>query len=257
MKPLLILSAIFGYACSRVVNNSETTQDHVFTTLENSTTLESTTLESTTPKNSTPENVRTEITTSENSTTENVITESTTSENSTTENVITESTTLETTIAPTINRKHHEFRRKHWLPYFKDNTPSNTSVDLGGRAKLTCHVGILGTRTVIWKRSSDNVLLTVGLFTFVYDERIRAEHNPGSNESSLIIENAKLSDDGIYECRVSSKTPVVWKVRLTVQENATPENVTTESTTSESRRKENVITESTTPETATAPTINN
>ncbi|CAH1795859.1 unnamed protein product [Owenia fusiformis] len=109
--------------------------------------------------------------------------------------------------------------KKSRLPLFKDRHPRNVSVYLGERAKLSCHIERLGTRSVIWRRSSDDHPLTIGLFTFVGDTRIKAKANKRTNEWSLIIEDTRLSDDDIYECQVSTTPKIGRNVRLNVREN--------------------------------------
>ncbi|CAH1795861.1 unnamed protein product, partial [Owenia fusiformis] len=61
--------------------------------------------------------------------------------------------------------------------------------------------------------------LTIGLFTFVGDTRIKAKANKRTNEWSLIIEDTRLSDDDIYECQVSTTPKIGRNVRLNVREN--------------------------------------
>ncbi|CAH1795862.1 unnamed protein product, partial [Owenia fusiformis] len=59
--------------------------------------------------------------------------------------------------------------------------------------------------------------LTIGLFTFVGDTRIKAKANKRTNEWSLIIEDTRLSDDDIYECQVSTTPKIGRNVRLNVR----------------------------------------
>lgn len=89
-------------------------------------------------------------------------------------------------------------------PVFLD-TSKNLTVGPGDRAVLKCRVDHLGTKTVTWRKSSQAHPLTIGLFTFVGDTRISVDYNQRLNEWSLIIQNVKPGDEGIYQCLISSK----------------------------------------------------
>ena len=47
--------------------------------------------------------------------------------------------------------------------------------------------------------------MTIGLFTFVGDTRVSVDYNQRTNEWSLIIQDVKPSDEGTYQCQISTK----------------------------------------------------
>ena len=47
--------------------------------------------------------------------------------------------------------------------------------------------------------------MTIGLFTFVSDTRVSAEHDRLTEDWNLIIDDVKPSDDGTYQCQINSK----------------------------------------------------
>ena len=70
---------------------------------------------------------------------------------------------------------------------------------------------------VSWlKRHGDTPhLLTFGLTTYSSDSRFQIFHEP-PNDWKLQIQFPQLSDQGIYECMVSSNPPLLRRTRLTV-----------------------------------------
>ena len=58
---------------------------------------------------------------------------------------------------------------------------------------------------VTWRKKSEAHPLTIGLFTFVGDTRISVDYNQRMNEWSLIIQDVKPGDEGIYQCQISTK----------------------------------------------------
>ena len=46
--------------------------------------------------------------------------------------------------------------------------------------------------------------LAIGLFSFAADDRISVDYNPITDVWSLLIEDVRTSDDGLYQCEVSS-----------------------------------------------------
>lgn len=89
-------------------------------------------------------------------------------------------------------------------PLFKQ-TPKNITVGPGDRAVLKCRVENLGTKTVTWKRYNDVHPLTIGMYAFAPDTRISVDFNQRMNEWSLIIQDVRPLDEGIYQCQISTK----------------------------------------------------
>jgi hypothetical protein len=92
----------------------------------------------------------------------------------------------------------------HYKPRFKD-TDRNITVGPGDRAVLKCRVENLGTKTVAWKKKSEEHPLTIGMFTFVGDTRISVDYNQRTNEWSLIIQDVRPSDEGKYQCQIATR----------------------------------------------------
>jgi len=103
-------------------------------------------------------------------------------------------------------------------PIFLD-TLRNLTVGPGDRAVLKCRVDHLGTKTVTWRKQTQAHPLTIGLYTFVGDNRISVDYNQRLNEWSLIIQNVKPGDEGIYQCLISSKDEKLqhYNVQLNVK----------------------------------------
>ena len=47
--------------------------------------------------------------------------------------------------------------------------------------------------------------LTIGLYTFAPDTRINVDYNQRMNEWSLIIQDIRPMDEGVYQCQISTK----------------------------------------------------
>ena len=58
---------------------------------------------------------------------------------------------------------------------------------------------------VSWVRLRDINLLAINEVTNTKDKRIKAIHVPESDRWSLRIQDTQLSDDGPYECQVTSR----------------------------------------------------
>lgn len=102
-------------------------------------------------------------------------------------------------------------------PLFR-HTPKNITVGPGQRAVLKCRVENLGTKTVTWKRSDAVHPLTIGLFPFAPDTRISVDHNQRTNEWSLVIQDVRPLDEGIYQCQISTKNEHdTYDIRLNVK----------------------------------------
>ncbi|XP_035227493.1 zwei Ig domain protein zig-8-like, partial [Stegodyphus dumicola] len=69
---------------------------------------------------------------------------------------------------------------------------------------------------VSWIRLRDFHLLTVGLYTYTSDTRFQTIYNEYSTDWTLQIKFPQLSDEGLYECQVSSDPPASHYVYLKV-----------------------------------------
>ena len=58
---------------------------------------------------------------------------------------------------------------------------------------------------VTWRRHEQEHPLTIGLFTFVSDTRISVDYNQRQNEWSLIIQDVRPDDEGVYHCQISTR----------------------------------------------------
>lgn len=59
-------------------------------------------------------------------------------------------------------------------------------------------------------------MLTVGLFTYTTDDRFTALHSEGSDDWTLRIASAQVSDSGTYECQVSTEPKMSMAFKLQV-----------------------------------------
>ncbi|XP_076443909.1 neural cell adhesion molecule 2-like isoform X2 [Babylonia areolata] len=89
-------------------------------------------------------------------------------------------------------------------PSFLD-TPRNFTYQEGQLARLECSLQNLGTKKVIWRRSSDPHPMTIGRKRYVDDTRVMVEHMPLGQEWHLLIKQVRLDDEGQYECQVASR----------------------------------------------------
>ncbi|XP_076444187.1 zwei Ig domain protein zig-8-like [Babylonia areolata] len=97
-----------------------------------------------------------------------------------------------------------ENAKKLPVPEFLPTNP-NFYHHVGDTAVLECAVENLGRKKVSWRKVSGGQILTVGLVSFVDDERIEVEHPPGSSQWNLVIRDLQAGDAGVYECQISSK----------------------------------------------------
>lgn len=102
------------------------------------------------------------------------------------------------------------------FPSFDNSTARNVTSQLGQTAYLHCIVNNLGDKTVLWIRRRDYNVLTVGLDTYTADDRFQAVHLERSSDWALQIRYVQLSDQGLYECQVSSDPKISYFVNLTV-----------------------------------------
>ncbi|XP_055387944.1 neuronal growth regulator 1-like [Condylostylus longicornis] len=71
---------------------------------------------------------------------------------------------------------------------------------------------------VSWFRRKDFQLLTVGLSTYSSDERFIIEHTRHLGNWALRIKNARVEDEGFYECQISTHPPQSIFVELKIVE---------------------------------------
>ncbi|CAF3088557.1 unnamed protein product [Rotaria sp. Silwood2] len=101
----------------------------------------------------------------------------------------------------------------------------NQTLNLSDLAILTCHVTNLGNHHVTWlkydRNTSTFLPLTVGKQVFLSDKRYSISYYSISTDNSywnLEIYNLQLSDEGIYECKISNRRQSVSiKIYLYVQ----------------------------------------
>nr|XP_053631928.1 neurotrimin-like [Cherax quadricarinatus] len=103
-------------------------------------------------------------------------------------------------------------------PYFDNTTHSRVIGAVGRTAYLHCRVKHLGDRAVTWIRKQDVHVLTVGLFTYTTDDRFTALHSEGSDDWTLRIASAQISDSGTYECQISTEPKMSRAFKLQVVE---------------------------------------
>ncbi|XP_064474638.1 zwei Ig domain protein zig-8-like [Ornithodoros turicata] len=94
----------------------------------------------------------------------------------------------------------------------------NVTTQLGQTVYLNCIVSNLGDKTVTWIRRRDLHVLTVGLDTYIGDPRFQPIHLDRSNDWALQIRYAQLSDQGLYECQVSTDPKMSLFVHLRILE---------------------------------------
>lgn len=69
---------------------------------------------------------------------------------------------------------------------------------------------------VSWVRQADLHILTSGNYTYTSDQRFRAIHIAATNDWTLEVREAQLSDSGVYECQISTETKLSLSVYLRV-----------------------------------------
>lgn len=104
----------------------------------------------------------------------------------------------------------------HAAPSFDPSSPRNVTTQLGQTVYLSCIVNNLGDKTVTWIRRRDLHLLTVGLDTYIGDPRFQPIHLDRSSDWALQIRYVQLSDQGLYECQVSTDPKMSLFVHLRV-----------------------------------------
>ncbi|XP_052282801.1 uncharacterized protein LOC127879787 isoform X2 [Dreissena polymorpha] len=107
------------------------------------------------------------------------------------------------------------------LPVYSE-TPTNVTFYKGVRAILQCSVKHLGTKQIIWKKTTNEHVLTFGNMVFVDDPDISVDHMPHRDEWNLVISNVQPHHAGVYECQISTKEDLRKYVQLNVLDEAVP-----------------------------------
>ncbi|XP_061174319.1 hemicentin-1-like [Saccostrea echinata] len=81
----------------------------------------------------------------------------------------------------------------------------NFTYTAGDLATLYCRVKDLGTKVVVWRRTSQPNPISVGLDIYVPDDRYHVQHIPYRGSWNLMIKNVNINDAGVYECQISAK----------------------------------------------------
>lgn len=70
------------------------------------------------------------------------------------------------------------------------------------------------------KKDSPPTILTVGVSTYIADDRILIEHARHLQNWGLVIKHVKLEDAGLYECQVSTHptTSIFLELKVTGKE---------------------------------------
>jgi len=110
--------------------------------------------------------------------------------------------------SPATNLPESDFALPQPIPKVDLSESKNVTAVLEQGAILNCRVRGIGNRTVSWIRHRDTHLLTVGRYTYTNDERFRAIHKVKSEDYMLQILPIQKSDEGWFECQISS-TPVI------------------------------------------------
>lgn len=69
---------------------------------------------------------------------------------------------------------------------------------------------------VSWIRKRDLHILTVGILTYTNDARFQSTHSDGSDEWTLKITSPLQTDNGTYECQVSTEPKISLAYELKV-----------------------------------------
>ncbi len=112
-------------------------------------------------------------------------------------------------------------------PYFaeEDNLRGDTSAHLirnvsvvtGATAFLECRVRNLGAKRVSWVRHRDVHILAVGGVAFASDRRMSARAFEDTGRFVFTIKETRKSDEGAYECQISTEPPRALVINLFVQ----------------------------------------
>ncbi|XP_015608183.1 uncharacterized protein LOC107273985, partial [Cephus cinctus] len=115
----------------------------------------------------------------------------------------------------TVN-KHQHYHDHRWGPYFEGES-QNITVQAGATVKLDCRISLLQDKTVSWLRRQEDgekmSLLTFAQQTYTGDSRYTLEFQYPDNWR-LQIKDVNSSDEGQYECQISTHPPKFIHVNL-------------------------------------------
>ncbi|XP_044576504.1 uncharacterized protein LOC123259828 isoform X2 [Cotesia glomerata] len=118
-------------------------------------------------------------------------------------------------IHSTLN-KHQHHRDNRWGPHFEGES-QNVTAQAGATVILDCKISLLQGKTVSWiKRHDDGekmTLLTYGQQTYTGDNRYSVEFQYPDNWRLKIL-NVNSSDEGQYECQISTHPPMTIYINL-------------------------------------------
>ncbi|XP_078315754.1 uncharacterized protein LOC111128045 isoform X2 [Crassostrea virginica] len=114
----------------------------------------------------------------------------------------------------------------------------NYTYTAGDLATLYCRIKDLGTKVVVWRRTSQPHPLSVGLDIYVPDDRYHVQHIPYRGSWNLMIKNVNVNDAGVYECQISAKERAGSR-RLVLLNVLEPPSTTTQKTISPPARSIN------------------
>jgi len=123
-------------------------------------------------------------------------------------------------------------------PVFDPSIPTKVIVPSETTAILTCKVHNLGNYTVSWMRHKDLHILSVGRLMYSSDNRYEIVHRENTNEFQLHIHHLKSTDEGVYECQVSTKPITAFYINLKVTKGDGNSRNVTEYVTEEPEHKE-------------------
>ncbi|XP_049818099.1 V-set and immunoglobulin domain-containing protein 1 [Aethina tumida] len=103
---------------------------------------------------------------------------------------------------------------------FVTENSTTVAAQIGGTAKLPCVVRKFSNGVVSWikKENLPPTILTVGLATYIADDRFLVEHARHLQNWGLVIKHVRPSDAGRYECQVSTHPTTSIFIQLKVTE---------------------------------------
>ncbi|XP_067619926.1 uncharacterized protein dpr17 [Eurosta solidaginis] len=111
-----------------------------------------------------------------------------------------------------------------YLAASKQNSPAqnlsqletNITVQMGNHAYLPCNVHRIMNKPISWVRLRDGHIVSVDQATFIADQRFQSIFQGEEDTWSLQIKYVQDTDEGWYECQVSSEPKISSKIYLAV-----------------------------------------